>query len=131
MHKPTAKMKTTSMIFAAILSVAASSAFAAEARTTDVIPAGMVNWIRLDPVTAAQFYADLTGMRLVTSSHVTCLTNRITLQPREAMKVSKMTKLVEKALREQAGVVLTKLDEKRLSVTHNDALSINGGGNGK
>lgn len=89
-----------------------------------VIPAGLVNVNSADACQMLQLYTLLSGKELVTSSHVNSVAAKITLQPEVALKKSEVLKLFEKALLDQAGIVITKLDEKRVSVTYNDALPV-------
>ena len=99
----------------------------------EVHPPGMVvlNFNGTHPVHVLETYTELSGMQLVTSSHVNAVTTRITLQPQVALKKSKMLKLVEKALLEQAGIVVTQLDDRRVSVTYNDTLTVTAVADGK
>jgi len=70
-----------------------------------------------------QVYAKLSGLELITDSHVRHLKSNIVLH-NSGLSNSEMMASVEKALIEQAGIVITHLDDKRASVTHNDALPI-------
>jgi hypothetical protein len=65
----------------------------------------------------------LAGVELVTDSRVRTVHHHITLQAK-ADAPAQGAKLLEKALLEQAGVVITCIDDKRVSVTYNDALPI-------
>jgi len=75
-------------------------------------------------------YHELSGLELVVSSDVRKLHPVITIRSASALSKSEMLKLIEKALLEQAGVVITRLDEQRASVTYNDALPTAGVGDG-
>jgi hypothetical protein len=68
-------------------------------------------------------YKRVTGFELVVDPRVTNVTLRITFEV-EANGKAEYRKLMEKVLLEQAGIVITQLDDKRVSVTHNDALPI-------
>ena len=71
-------------------------------------------------------YHDVSGLELVTASNVKRLHAEITVvHPHDkAVKKEEAMKLIETALIQQAGVVITHLDGKRASVTYNDALKI-------
>jgi hypothetical protein len=72
--------------------------------------------------TVLPIYRDLSGAELVVSSEVKRLMTPVTIGPAGPLKKEEAMKLIEKELLDQAGVVITKLDKKRISVTHNDAL---------
>jgi len=61
------------------------------------------------PEQALSVYAKLSGLELITDSHVKSLRSKIMLQNSGLSKSEMMTSL-EKALIEQAGVVITPLD---------------------
>src|SRR5204863_7360620 len=67
-----------------------------------------------------KLYKDCSGMELVVSSQVERLTTVINLKSLELTSKSELMRLIEKALVDQAGVVITRLDDKRASVTWND-----------
>ena len=69
-------------------------------------------------------YKAMSGLDLVVDSRVKSVRWPVTLQSSEALPKAEATKLIEKALLEQAGVVITHLDGQRASVTHNDALAV-------
>jgi hypothetical protein len=69
-------------------------------------------------------YHDLSGLELVESSDVKKLHTAVTIRTAGGVPKSVMVKLIEQALLQQAGVVISRLDEKRASVTYNDALPI-------
>jgi len=68
-------------------------------------------------------YQSMTALELVTDSRVRTVRHPITLQTKAGAK-DEAVKLIEKALVNQAGIVITRLDDKRASVTYNDALPI-------
>ena len=68
------------------------------------------------------FYERISGLKLVVDSHVKTSGYWMTAESSPAENKTLM-KLIEKTLETQAGIVITKLDDnKRASVTHNDAL---------
>ena len=78
-----------------------------------------------DVLQVLSLYRDLAGSELITDSRVKTVRHQITLAGSASGKEA-AAKLVEGALLEQAGVVITHLDARRVSVTYNDALPISG-----
>jgi hypothetical protein len=70
-----------------------------------------------------EVYKLLSSRELVISSNLKGVHPSITLRLQDTPKTEVM-KAIEKALLEQAGVVITPLDDKRISVTFNDALPL-------
>ena len=73
---------------------------------------------------ALLLYKAMSGLDLVGDSRVKTVRFPGTLQSPAPLDEAEATKLIEKALVEQAGVVITRLDGQRASVTYNDALPI-------
>ncbi len=71
-----------------------------------------------------KLYKDSSGLELVLSSQVERLSTPIKIRSLEPISNSELMKLIEKALLEQAGVVITRLNDKTASVTWNDRLPI-------
>jgi hypothetical protein len=117
-------MKKLSTTWFVIFLCALSQAMAAESKSDATIPRGALNLNGTSVNQSLTLYALYTGKKLVTSSHALNLTTTIILQPDVELKESQAIALLEKALREQAGVVMTRLDDQRISVTYNDALPI-------
>jgi hypothetical protein len=87
-------------------------------------PKRTVNFLNTPLQKILLIYHEFSGLELVESSDVKKLHPVITIQSAEPVSKSEMIKLIENALLEQAGVVITHLDAKRVSVTYNDALPI-------
>jgi hypothetical protein len=87
------------------------------------IPSGRIDFTGAAVPQVLDIYRMMVGVELMTDSRVRTLPDHITLQA-EAVGNAQGAKLLEKALLEQAGVVLTRIDDKRVSVTYNDALPI-------
>ena len=66
-------------------------------------------------------YRAMTGLELIVDSRVKTVGYTITLKAQGGGKEAGV-KLIEQALLNQAGIVITRLDKKRASVTYNDAL---------
>ena len=84
---------------------------------------GSINFANSEVSQILEIYRSMTAMDLVIDSRVKTMHHPITLQAKAASK-DEAVKLIEKALVDQAGVVITRLDDKRASVTYNDALPI-------
>jgi hypothetical protein len=91
----------------------------------EVFPSFLINLNGVRSDLVLDYYATLSGMQLVASSNVNSRAAKIVIQPLIDLKKSELLRAVEKALLEQAGIVVTKLDEKRVSITYNDALPVN------
>jgi hypothetical protein len=118
------KMKKASALSFLVLLCALLQGVAADSKSDPVIARGMINFNGAQVSQMLEYYKMLTRMQLVTSSHVNQIRAKITMQPDVELKMSEAVALVEKVLREQAGVIITRLDEGRVSVTYNDALPI-------
>jgi hypothetical protein len=93
-------------------------------------PARTLNFINTPVQKILPIYHELSGLELIEASDVTKLHSVITLRTTAPVSKAEMVKLMEKALVEQAGVVISRLDAQRASVTYNDALPILPAGDG-
>ncbi len=84
-------------------------------------PVEEINFQGVAPDQVLEIYHQCTGLELITDSRVHMLRTTVTI-PDSNLPISQLAKLMEQALREQAGIVITPLDGKRASVTYNDAL---------
>jgi type II secretory pathway component GspD/PulD (secretin) len=87
-------------------------------------PKGTLNFKNAELQQVLPNYKALSGLDLVVDSRVKIVRWPVTLQSSEPLSKAEAMKLIEKALLEQAGVVITRLDGQRASVTYNDALAI-------
>ena len=73
-----------------------------------------------------QIYKPMSGLELVIDSRAAQVHTPILshVKQTESFTRAEALKLMEKNLLEEAGVVITHLDDKRVSVTYNDALPI-------
>jgi hypothetical protein len=69
-------------------------------------------------------YQEMSGCQLIEASDVKRHYRGITVRAVSPASKTDTLKLIEKAVLEQAGVVITRLDDKRVSVTFNDQLPI-------
>ena len=90
----------------------------------ETFPPGFINFVATPVGDALRNYKDFTSQELVIASNVKHVPGGITLKTERAMTKSEATKLLEQAFLEQAAVIVTRLDEKRVSVTYNDVLKI-------
>jgi len=81
-----------------------------------------VNMERLDLQSVLDMYHQMSGRELVVSSQVKLMHPAITVRSSSMLPKGEALKLIAKALVEQAAVVVSQLDDKRDSVTFNDAL---------
>ena len=91
--------------------------------SAESILSGRIDFTDAEVPQVLQVYRALVGGELVTDSRVRTVHGHITLQAK-ADAPAQGAKLLEKALLEQAGMVITRIDDKRVSVTYNDALPI-------
>jgi type II secretory pathway component GspD/PulD (secretin) len=111
-------MKRTFLLILASLLVTLGSSFADDATNITL------DWKNVDVSQALSIYQKMSGLELVIDSPARVGTP-ITIQTSVSMSKAETMKLVEKSLVTQAGIVITRLDDKRASVTFNDALTIN------
>ena len=71
-----------------------------------------------------RIYSSVSGQQLVMASNVTTAPYKITLQSGGLITYDEVARLLQRGLLEQAGIVITRLDDKRASVTYNDRLSV-------
>lgn len=106
-----------------LLPLLASSFLCACALAADE-PKGTLDFKNAEVRQVLPIYKAVSGLDLVVDSRVKTVRWPVTLQSSEALPKAEATKLIEKALLEQAGIVITHLDGQRASVTHNDALAV-------
>jgi hypothetical protein len=107
----------------AALTLLAVTSFCAEQKASQ---AGMIDFAGSILPNVLEVYKAITKLEMITDSRVKTLHTPITLKTERPVSKEEGTKLIEKAVLEQAGIVITHLDDKRVSVTFNDALPING-----
>lgn len=81
--------------------------------------------IALDRMPLAQvlsLYQEVTSDPLVIAAQVRAMKREITTPPTTVQSEEAQAKLIREALLKQAGVVVSKLEDGRVSVTYNDAL---------
>ena len=88
-------------------------------------PKASLNFINVDPIQVLAVYSHMSGLTLIKDSRVRQIHRPIQIRA-EGLSESEALKLMEDALIKQAGIVITHLDDKSVSVTYNDALPITG-----
>jgi hypothetical protein len=90
-------------------------------------PKGTMNFISVPSEKVLSFYHQLSGLGLITDSHVKLAHNPVTLRSSTPLSKTEMMEpmeLIENGLIDQSGIVITRLDDEKASVTYNDALPI-------
>jgi len=92
--------------------------------TGEEIAAGTLHFPNADLDDVLQIYGELSGFELVVGSRVQRFRTPITFTNLRSLSQPEAMQLFEKSLLEQAGVVITRIEGKRASVTDNDALPL-------
>ena len=82
----------------------------------------MVDFANISSDKVLLVYKELAGCELIESSDAKKQYHR-SISIRQGGSKEEVLKAIEKAMVEQTGIVLTRLDAKRVSITFNDALS--------
>jgi hypothetical protein len=85
--------------------------------------AGLLKFESVPVPDMLEFYGQLTGKKLVVAPNVDTILLRITLRSDGSVSRDEAARMVERALAEQAGVVITDLDNNQASVTYDEALA--------
>lgn len=88
-------------------------------------PKASLNFINVDPGQVLVLYSHISGLTLIKDSRVRQIHRPIQIRA-DGVSNSEAMKLMEDALIKQAGIVITHLDDKSVSVTYNDGLPISG-----
>jgi len=81
-----------------------------------------INFVNVQPNEVLDIYKATTKQELVIASDVRLANHHITLH--FSGSAEELARLIEQALLKQAGIVITRLDDKRASVTYNDQLEL-------
>lgn len=114
-------MKITSL-FAIAIGLCLLIGFPASSQNTNNITT-RINFVHVPVDRVLDMYKQSSKSELIIASDVRQATHSITLH---AVGVSPETlqQMIEQALLKQAGIVITHLDDKRISVTYNDQLKL-------
>ena len=91
------------------------------AQDTNKITTG-INFVNVEPAKILDIYKAATKQELIIASDVRLANHNITLHFSGSAEA--VPALIEQALLRQAGIVITRLDDKRASVTYNDKLEL-------
>jgi hypothetical protein len=90
---------------------------------TQAQPAGVLKFDSLPVRDMLEFYGQLTGKKLVIAPNVDKALLKITLRSDGPTSRDETARTIERALAEQAGVIVTPLDNNQVSVTYDEALA--------
>jgi hypothetical protein len=107
-------MKTFQSGLATLFTIAFTLAASAQ-------PGGVFKFESADLIYVLESYQSMTGLKLVIASNVHQA--KITLQSQGPTSAKEAARMIERALIDQAGVVITPLGDGKVSVTQNDALA--------
>ena len=91
------------------------------ALTASAQPSGVFRFLSADVMNVLESYQAMTGLKLVITPHVHQA--KITLESQVPTSAQEAARMIERALIDQAGVVITPLGDGKVSVTQNDALA--------
>jgi len=94
--------------------------YPASGKNTNTITTG-INFVNVPVDKALDIYKD--SSQLIIASDVRRATHPITLHT-TAVSPEIARQMIEQALLKQAGIVITRLDDKRISITYNDKLEL-------
>lgn len=109
-------MKTTLLLLIASVLCLSHPVHAGEVK-------GMISFKNVPVTQILPIYKSLSGLELVIDSRVKRVSSLVTVAASNPLSKADAEKLIEKALLDQAAIVITRLDDKRASVTYNDALT--------
>lgn len=108
--------------FFTIMCLSLLSGFPASGQSTNKIT-GSINFVNVPVDEVLHTYKALAKSELVVASNVRLANHSITLHA-EGVSPEVIQRMIEQALLKQAGIVVTRLDDKRVSVTYNDKLEL-------
>jgi hypothetical protein len=110
-------MKKTTVIFFWFAAASLLHCFAAESRSVTFYSGASASRM-------LESFRELSGLELIMASNliVSSLPVTVEVSQRKTLERAEAVRLIERALLEQAAVIITRLDDKRASVTFNDQL---------
>jgi hypothetical protein len=114
-------MKIAPFLFI-IICLSALAGETAKSQNTNRITTG-INFVNVPADKVLDVYAASAKSQLIIASDVRRATHNITLQA-TAVSPEVARQMIEEALLKQAGIVITRLDDKQISVTYNDQLKL-------
>jgi len=115
-------MKTLFFAFVVVIILSVLQGIAADAVTN--VPSGGTLEITEAPVNVLlDVYTHVSGLELVAASNISQMGSKVVVLP-DSHGGGDLLRQIEKALLDQRGILITRLDDKRASVTYNDALKV-------
>ena len=108
-------MRISRARFAVLLTVGLALVACAE-------PKGVFKYVNVDVPYILEAYSQMTGAKLVMGPGVEKAHGKVSLQSEGPTTAPEAARMIERALADQAGVVLTRLGDNRVSVTYDEAL---------
>jgi len=84
----------------------------------------IIDFKNAPPSMILPIYQKMSGLEFVVDSRVKTVSSQISFRIEGALPKEEVLKQMREAFLKQAGIVMTRLDDKRESVTFNDALPI-------
>lgn len=113
-------MKTT-LLLATLVCLSVLTCQPIHAQNTNKITDNL-NFVNVPADKVLNLYKDMTKSELVIASNVRWATHGITLRFHGSPEA--VPSVLQEALLKQAGIVITRLDDKRASITYNDKLEL-------
>jgi type II secretory pathway component GspD/PulD (secretin) len=88
----------------------------------ETIGTGLMSFNSARDSVVLDIYSKLTGLELAIDPRVKVFEHPVTFRNTEPLTKTEAVQMIEKALLTQAGIVITRLDDKRATVKYNDAL---------
>jgi len=115
-------MKTLFFAFVVVITLSVLQGIAADVVTN--VPSGGTLEITEAPVNGLlDIYTHVSGLELITASNISQMSSKVVVLP-DSHGGGNLLRQIEKALLDQRGIVIARLDDKRASVTYNDALKV-------
>jgi hypothetical protein len=115
-------MKTTSLLIV-LVCVSILAGYPASGQDTDKITSN-IEFVNVPVDKVLDVYKTFTKSELVVASDVRRATHGITVHAAGVFPRETVREMIERSLLKQAGIVITHLDDKRVSVTYNDKLEL-------
>jgi membrane protein implicated in regulation of membrane protease activity len=115
-------MKTLFFAFVVVITLSVLQAIAADA-VTNVPSGGTLEITEASVNVLLDVYTHVSGLELVAASNISQMGSKVVVLP-DSHGGGNLLREIEKALLDQRGILITRLDDKRASVTYNDALKV-------
>ena len=115
-------MKTLFFAFVVVIILSVLQGIAADA-VTNVPSGGTLEITEARVNVLLDVYTHVSGLELVAASNISQMGSKVVVLP-DSHGGGNLLRQIEKALLDQRGILITRLDDKRASVTYNDALKV-------